>query len=235
MRYVDRPTPNKIADGRVIRPPRALVLHDTEASLISTLATFARPDSTSAHIVVDRDGTVYRLAGVEEATFHVRAADRWRPGWLTPNPDNLPVSDVNRQTLGAELVSDAVWRAAGEPYTTAQYQAIAAWTGEMEALYGPLPVVGHGWLQADRADPLLFDWDRFWNLTQGVAGLQGRILALEAELQEARRALVLMTVDRDQCNAIKAEFEQWIRHAEGRRLRVPRRLADELIVAAAGG
>lgn len=143
-----------------VRPITAVILHDTETH--ANVAT--RPDG-SWHYEIDRDGTIRAYVSEENIAFHVAAfgdnprLNRGpRPAWLLASP--YPVSDVNYCTIGIELVSDAQYRAAGQPYTTLQYVALRALLADLGARYGALPIVGHGELQTDRSDPVAFDWTK---------------------------------------------------------------------------
>ncbi len=95
----------------------------------------------------------------EDVAFHVRACDRWHPDWL-PRERPWDVSAANCWTLGVELVSSQKYRNQGTPYTQKQYATLRALVAEWRARYGPLPLVGHGLLQADRTDPVYLDWQQ---------------------------------------------------------------------------
>lgn len=68
-----RPSPNKSArNGKISR----IVLHNTEASLESTLATFSKTSSqVSAHLVVGREGEVYRVVDDAMKAWHATVAN----------------------------------------------------------------------------------------------------------------------------------------------------------------
>lgn len=135
------------------RPVLGVVLHDTEG----TTPVMPRRGA-SWHWLVDRDGTIYRDVDEADCAHHVRAADRWRPSWVVASP--IGVSDVNYCSVGIELVSHQNDRDAGEPYTDAQYAALDELAADIERRWGSLPWVGHGQLQRDRSDPVMFDWRR---------------------------------------------------------------------------
>jgi N-acetyl-anhydromuramyl-L-alanine amidase AmpD len=143
-------------------PPGRLIagicLHDTE-----THASVNPRQEGSWHYEIDRDGAIYQFVDEADIAWHVRACDRWWPDWL-PHWGDYDVSRMNEWAIGIELVSDAAYRAAGEPYTDAQYTSLAALMRDLFARRGELPIVGHGQVQADRSDPVAFDWDRFSNL-----------------------------------------------------------------------
>jgi N-acetylmuramoyl-L-alanine amidase len=66
-RVIIHPTCNFSIENR----PRAIVLHYTEGDLESTISTFQRPHNSSAHYIIDRDGSVVQLVPEELAAFHV--------------------------------------------------------------------------------------------------------------------------------------------------------------------
>jgi N-acetyl-anhydromuramyl-L-alanine amidase AmpD len=137
-----------------------IVLHDTESH-----ASVNPRQEGSWHYEIDRNGAISQFVDEADIAWHVRACDRWWPDWL-PHWGDYAVSHMNEWSIGIELVSDATYRAAGEPYTDAQYTALAALIRDLFARRGVLPIVGHGQVQADRSDPVAFDWDRFTNLLE---------------------------------------------------------------------
>ena len=153
LSYVDRPAVHSTPYTN--RPIVGGVLHDTEsAGPITTAQSLG-----GWHWSVGRDGQLYRDVDEDQAAWHVRACDRWRPSWVLDAPDGA-VSPANFCTVGIELVSSAADRAAGLPYTDAQYATLRLLVADIESRYGSLPWVGHGELQLDRSDPVAFDWDR---------------------------------------------------------------------------
>jgi hypothetical protein len=143
--------------GRLIA---GIVIHDTEGH-----AKVDPRQEGSWHYEIDRSGEIYQFVDEEDIAWHVRACDRWWPDWL-PDWGTYNVSRMNEWSIGIELVSDATYRAAGEPYTDAQYTALAALIRDLFARRGVLLIVGHGQVQADRSDPVAFDWDRLTNLLE---------------------------------------------------------------------
>jgi N-acetyl-anhydromuramyl-L-alanine amidase AmpD len=141
--------------GRLIA---GIVIHDTEGH-----AKVDPRQEGSWHYEIDRDGAIYQSIDEADIAWHVRACDRWWPDWL-PHWGNYDVSRMNEWSIGIELVSDATYRAAGESYTDAQYTALAALIRDLFARRGVLPIVGHGQVQADRSDPVAFDWDQLTDL-----------------------------------------------------------------------
>lgn len=151
--YISRPWTH--ATSFANRPILGVVWHDTESR--DTLTTFQ--SAGGWHWQIDRAGTIYRDCPEVTAAWHTDATDKWRPPWVVKCPGKR-VSDANYCTIGVELVSDATWRASGVPFTQQQYTAVRALALDIEARHGPLWHVGHGELQANRTDPVQFDWPR---------------------------------------------------------------------------
>lgn len=111
--------------GRRVAPIRRIVLHDTAShTAASALNWFARPDSkVSAHVVIDRDGAIYRCVPDSQVAWHARLH--------------------NADTLGVEMV-DAD-NSPADPYPAVQLEAVALWCAWKCRTYG-IPVeniVGH--------------------------------------------------------------------------------------------
>ena len=153
MNLIERATQYYTPVSWIQRPIVAGVLHDTE-----TLDVATPHAGGSWHYQIGRDGRVYRDVLEAHCAWHVRATDRWRPSWVVPAPIN--VSDANWCTLSIELVSHAVYRDAGEPYTDAQYDALQELLADIHQRYPTIPWVGHGEVQRDRGDPVAWDWQR---------------------------------------------------------------------------
>jgi peptidoglycan/xylan/chitin deacetylase (PgdA/CDA1 family) len=50
--------------------PRGIVLHATRGTLLATISEFQRPENTSAHYIIDRDGQIYQMVPEGLAAFH---------------------------------------------------------------------------------------------------------------------------------------------------------------------
>jgi murein DD-endopeptidase MepM/ murein hydrolase activator NlpD len=141
--------------GLSVRPVAGIFVHDTESP---TKDAFAYPHpGGSWHILVARDGGIHRFVPDADVAWTVRACDRWHPAWL-PRVRPWDASPANCWGLHLELASNAKFQAQGRPYTQAQHAALREVVAHWRALYGPLPVCGHGLVQADRTDPVRLDW-----------------------------------------------------------------------------
>ncbi|MFH2039976.1 MAG: N-acetylmuramoyl-L-alanine amidase [Chloroflexota bacterium] len=68
------PAPVKLVPSCNIRPtnqPRAIVLHGTRGPLTGAITTFQKLNNTSAHYIIDRDGTVIQVVPESLGAYHV--------------------------------------------------------------------------------------------------------------------------------------------------------------------
>lgn len=91
-----------------VNNPRAIVLHYTEGSLDASIATFQKPNNSSAHYIIDRDGSITQLVPERFAAFHVTC--HWKLSLCNPscpvcsNQEGL-LLEPRYQTIGIELVN----------------------------------------------------------------------------------------------------------------------------------
>lgn len=153
LTIIDRP-----ANARHLGPPRStaaikiIVLHSTAGSLESSLDWLTtNPDSVvSVHRLVDRDGTIYKIADDARVCNHVGFS---RMG----NTTNL-----NPASLGIELVNRNDGR---DPYPHAQLLSCVKQVVEWQGHFGEIPIVGH--YQVDtkgKSDPAGFPWALFYQI-----------------------------------------------------------------------
>jgi peptidoglycan/xylan/chitin deacetylase (PgdA/CDA1 family) len=95
-----------VARGNV---PRGIVLHTTRGTLQATLSEFQRPQNTSAHYVIDRDGQIYQLVPEGLGAFHASCGgirSVCLPSCpLCEGPDGAFLEPY-LQSVGIELVND---------------------------------------------------------------------------------------------------------------------------------
>jgi hypothetical protein len=78
------PAARKAYRPRSTEAIRRIVIHNTESTLDSTLHHFGRPEAnTSAHVVIDRDGTIYRVVEDQFAAFHAGSSKDGLGGYNT--------------------------------------------------------------------------------------------------------------------------------------------------------
>jgi hypothetical protein len=150
------------------KPTVGGVLHNTVGNTPITTAQ----STGSWHYLIDRDpkGTIYRDVPITLAPWHVaatgnnatsKAITQWRPSWMLKAPGGR-TSDANYCCIGIELVSLAggTMPSGYLPYTDSQYVSLKKLLNYLTVSWGPIPWVGHGQLQTNRADPVRLDWER---------------------------------------------------------------------------
>lgn len=109
----------------------------------------------SAHYVIDREGTVYRLVPDSKRAWHAGVAS-W--GDIA--------ADINSHSIGIEFQCSAVGEQAFDSFTSAQIESGMALCRQLMEKYQILPknVVAHSDIAPDRKyDPgLTFPFERFW-------------------------------------------------------------------------
>lgn len=198
----ERPSPNH--GPRTARHVSLIVLHATASSTDESAENaMANPaHKAAAHLHIRRDGSITRQVGDSRRAWHAGRSS-W-PG----------IGDVNSESLGWEIGNDN----RGEPYTDAQYEAVA------DLLRHYLPqglerdaVVSHAMIAPGRkSDPLGWDWGRMWRLVDpepewpDVPDPDVGLVAPEwtpepfptlepvATLRRPARAVVAVTADRDE-------------------------------------
>lgn len=148
-------------------PVRYVVLHFTAAPLTRTLGILTDPATeVSAHLVIDRDGTVYELveclSGVAKRAWH---AGKSRLE-VTSGPRQEVIEGFNDFSIGIELVN---LNGNIFPYTEAQYSSLVSLIEVLKGLYPalrqPEAIVGHEQIAGFRgkSDPgRLFEWSRLF-------------------------------------------------------------------------
>jgi peptidoglycan/xylan/chitin deacetylase (PgdA/CDA1 family) len=175
-----------VARGNV---PRGVVLHATRGPLSGTLNEFQRPQNTSAHYVIDRNGQVYQLVPETLGAYHVSCGGSRSVCLptcpLCEGPDGSFLEPY-LQSIGIELVNDGqlvhpetytgliyedylmsfgyrYW----EDFPEAQLQALVVLVNDIRARWGiPLDlVVGHYRInyKTDPGPALNISWYRSGN------------------------------------------------------------------------
>lgn len=157
MSPVERPTPypTPYCSARKV-PVSAIIIHDTASrtaeSALSWFGMAGRGDSgSSSHVIIDRDGTIWRVVGDDKVAWHAGKSEL------------NGVSGCNAFSLGVELV-DADDKAT-DPYPDAQFDAVVAWCAAACIKHSiPLNrIVGHCHVSPGRkVDPgAEFPWAKF--------------------------------------------------------------------------
>jgi N-acetylmuramoyl-L-alanine amidase len=176
-------------------PVEFVVIHYTAATLERTLELFSSPSTeVSAHLVVDRDGTVYELVeclgGVAKRAWHA-GRSRFECGH---SGVRRVIEGFNDCSVGIELVN---LNGNVFSYTEAQYASLFALIDSLKArypaLHNPDAVVGHEQIAGFRgkADPgRCFEWDRFFSVCYPNQGAPTRASHCSELLAERIRALM---------------------------------------------
>jgi N-acetyl-anhydromuramyl-L-alanine amidase AmpD/peptidoglycan/xylan/chitin deacetylase (PgdA/CDA1 family) len=105
------PAPVKLIPSCNARPtnqPRAIILHFTRGALTGAMTTFQKKDNTSAHYIIDRDGTVYQVLPENLGAYHVSCyglRSNCVPSCpICDGPDGKLVEPAT-QSIGIELVN----------------------------------------------------------------------------------------------------------------------------------
>jgi N-acetyl-anhydromuramyl-L-alanine amidase AmpD len=167
--YGNYDTANRPADGIKIN---TIVIHDTEGSLASALATFQDPTSyASANYVIDTDGTVYQTVLNKDIAWH---AGNWY---------------ANMHAIGIEHVGVAAQ--GNTSYTDAMYRSSAQLTRWLASQYGiPLDrqhIVGHDNVPGPTpAYTAGMHWDPgpFWNWQHYMALLGAPVVSTAGPTSE---------------------------------------------------
>jgi peptidoglycan/xylan/chitin deacetylase (PgdA/CDA1 family) len=169
--------------------PRGIVLHITRGTLTASLNEFQRPQNTSAHYVIDRNGQVYQLVPEGLGAFHASCtgnrANCVPTCPLCEDPDGA-FREPYLQSIGIELVNDgqlphpetytgliyedylmAFGYRYWEDFPEAQLQSLRLLVNDIRARYGiPLElVVGHYRInyKTDPGPALNISWYRSGN------------------------------------------------------------------------
>lgn len=151
MTVIDHPSTN--FDIRK-RPIDTILLHYTAGELKPSLAHLCDANGTnrvSAHYVVDRDGTIYRL--VDE---HHRAWHAGRSQWKGE-------PDINSSSIGIEIINlGRLENGEFDPYTDKQIDAVIELCHEISSRHKIRYVLGHSDVAVGRKiDPgVHFPWKR---------------------------------------------------------------------------
>ena len=99
----------------------------------------------SAHYLIDRSGTIYRLVEDKNIAYHAG---------VSKMPDGR--RDVNDFSIGIEMMNKE-----DTAYTTAQYGAVNSLVASLKKKYHIKDIVGHNNIAPDRkTDPWKFDWKK---------------------------------------------------------------------------
>ena len=109
---------------------KGIVVHQTESPTAqSTFNSYSKPGANGAHFLIDKDGSIYQTASLEQKTQHVgrlksrcqaegdcspadaKANKRWDPGAMNQREQAKPAGErfpSNSDSIGIELVGEAL-------------------------------------------------------------------------------------------------------------------------------
>ncbi len=128
-----------------------IVLHSSynpnggDAYSVSALVKIYEGYGVSAHYLIDRSGTIYRLVEDKNIAYHAG---------VSKMPDGR--KDVNDFSIGIEMMNKE-----DTTYTAAQYAAVNSLVSSLKKKYHIKNIVGHNNIAPDRkTDPWKFDWKK---------------------------------------------------------------------------
>lgn len=127
---------------------RGLIVHQTGgASAQSSLDSYKRASANGAHFLIDKDGTIYQTASIKQQTWHVgklksrcmlearcSTAEKKLNAKFAPSLENkremnksVPARfPSNQDSIGIELVGEALPRGAAIPEEKKTYETVTA-------------------------------------------------------------------------------------------------------------
>ena len=169
--------PTHFTKGRGGFVPRFIVLHHTAGTNSLAWLTSTSPNRVSAHRLITRGGTIHKIVADEDTS---NAAGYAIVGPVDPDtndPTGVP-RNFNQDSLNIELENLGTGR---EPYPMDQMVSCAKQCVEWIGKYGYLAIVGHGWVDSRKNDPLGFDWPLLYRLIDRERVALVQPLALPAD------------------------------------------------------
>jgi len=97
--WLDEATRDVIAGGSPLPVRRCLVIHFTYGAGAKSSIDYMRSKGLSAHLVIDRDGTIYQTR-----PFNVQCAHAGRSRWVDPNTGKK-YTNLNAHSIGIEIAN----------------------------------------------------------------------------------------------------------------------------------
>jgi N-acetyl-anhydromuramyl-L-alanine amidase AmpD len=204
----DKSSPNKTA---VAIEPSFVVIHYTATTLERTLEIFMDPArQASAHLVIDRDGTVYELVPCLDG----KVERAWHAGKSNLEFRGQRFDGLNDHAVGIELVNP---NGNVFAYTEAQYSAVAEAVRKLAETRPHLleagRIVGHGDIAGYRGkcDPgLCFDWTKLNRiLSRRESAEPHAAVCTEAIAERLRGVYSALAGDAVRPGAAGFEFDRW--------------------------
>lgn len=150
LKVVDLPADANHKGGFSPRAKQAIWLHSTVGRDSRAWLTTTPGSNASAHRLIGKDGTIYKLVPDDVAAWTEGPAVWYDPPAIKTNP--------NRTGLSIELEN---LNTGVDPYPVPQLVSCARQIVEWWGLYGWLPLIYHRYLQPDKSDPAGFPRSQF--------------------------------------------------------------------------
>jgi N-acetylmuramoyl-L-alanine amidase len=184
--FHNRKSPNfkdyQTTDGK----PKDLIIHYTAAGLSSTLNTFETRDSTSAHLVIDRNGDIYQMVPFNKQAYHA-GYSAW-DGLVAFNNRAIGIElinfgfDIAKANGPSDIVSikhkhKFIPQSQWQIYPKAQMDSLKTVTKLFLETYNLQKILGHDDISAGRKqDPgPAFNWDDYRTALFGSPNNIGKI------------------------------------------------------------
>lgn len=151
----DLPADNRHkSDGRLGH--RFIVLHHTGGTNSGHWLSTTSSPPVSVHRLITKSGEIIKIVPDHLVAFTQGPA---RVRNLPRSVNGRIVETVNEWALGIELENLGNGK---DPYPMAQVNSCAEQCAEWWGMHGALAIVGHGWIQTNKNDPLGFPWRDFY-------------------------------------------------------------------------
>lgn len=185
------PAPVVIKPSCNVRPknePRAIILHFTRGPLTGAIDTFQKDENTSAHYIIDRDGSVYQVVPEELGAYHVSCyglrsncvpscpiCEDTAGKFVEPATQSIGIELVNQGQVIADSFKGSIYEDYSmsfnyrywEDYPAAQIKSLVLLVNDIRKRWNiPLDMVmGHYRINtnSDPGPALNLFWDRYGN------------------------------------------------------------------------
>lgn len=188
--FTDKKSPNFKDLTTVDKLPKDLIIHYTASGLSATINTFMSRNSTSVHLVIDRDGTIYQMVSFAKQAYHAGYStwDNVGPfngrsigielinmGWDVANVDSSDIVQIKHKH---KFETHTKWH----KYPDAQMQSLYTVTKLLLSTYQLNRILGHDDISAGRKqDPgPAFDWDKYRTTLFGHSNNIGKVFKVKS-------------------------------------------------------
>jgi N-acetylmuramoyl-L-alanine amidase len=177
--------------------PKDLIIHYTACDLPTTLATFLKAGGTSAHVAIDRDGSIHQLVPFNRQAFHA-GFSIWDENSLF-NGRAVGIELINfgwdvgalnvAETVNMKHKHKFVMKTRWQKYTPEQLASLLQVTKLLLSAYELQRILGHDDISAGRKqDPgPAFSWDDFRTKLFGTTSNIGKIFKTKGDGVRVRK------------------------------------------------